>query len=897
MRSRLFGSLGSLLLLVACGAPPVPQGPAKAAAPAKANANAAPMPAPAAPKLRLPAGVRSLRNAATLTIVPTRETFDGVIRLDVELAGPTSVLWLNADGLTLHEAHAQVGKETVPATIVPGGPSFVGLVFARSVTGPAAIHVTYQGKLSSTDLDGASRQLEDGQAYVFTHFEPLAARRVFPCFDEPSYKAPWQLTLRVKPGDTAVSNTPIVASTEEKDGFTAVRFAETKPLPSYLVAFAVGPFGYVDAGKVGATPVRIVVPRGKETWARFAVTSTPPVLALLEKYFGSPYPYEKLDLIAVPLFGGAMENPGLVTYRQSLILAKPGAESTGFRRAFASVNAHELAHQWFGDLVTTAWWDDLWLNEAFATWMTPKIIDQYRPEWGASTSRVLSASGAMRSDSLVSARRIRQPIDSEGDIKNAFDAITYQKGAAVIGMFERWIGPEAFQRGVQRYMREHAHGTATSQDFLGAISAEAGRDVRAPFATFLDRAGVPLVRAEVTCGSAPTVTFSQRRYLPSGSAGGEPETPWQIPVCARTGSGAKEHRECTLLSTERRAVALTSCPDWVLPNDHATGYYRAGYPSAGLAAIGKHLTRLDPAEKIALAGDVNASVRAGQADMGAFLELVPALAADSDVHVVESVLWPVAAMRDTPIVSGATRPAYAAFVRRAFGARAAALGLRSRPGEDEETRWIRPGLVEVVADHGEDAALRAECARLARAWLGDKGAVEPELVGTVLAIAARFGDRALFDGLARVAKTAQDRVDRDRAIAALGQVQDPALVRAALALVLDPELDARESVRILWGLTRLPAQTAPLAYAFLVEHFDALVARLPRDTAAGFPSVGAALCDEGRRAEIEAFFAPRAARYVGGPRLYAQALESLHLCHTYRVAQEPKVTAFFAQKR
>lgn len=892
------GAFPALAALVACAGVQAPPSPA-ALPPSAPSAPLASGATPPPPALRLPAGVRSVRNAATLTVVPSREVFEGEMTLELEVTAPLSLLWLNADGLTLREAHAGAGDARVKATVVQGGAGFVGLAFARPLAGRATVHIAYEGKLSSTDLDGASRQVEDGRPYVFTHFEPLAARRVFPCLDEPSYKAPWQLTLRVKPGDTAVSNTPILSSEEGKDGFTTVRFAETKPLPSYLIAFAVGPFAYVDVGKVGTIPVRIVVPHGKEDWARFAVASTPPVLSELEKYFGGPYPYEKLDLIAVPLFGGAMENPGLVTYRQSLILARPGTESTGFRRAFASVNAHELAHQWFGDLVTTAWWDDLWLNEAFATWMTPKIIDAFRPEWGASVRRASSANGAMRTDSLTSARQIRQPITTNDDIKNAFDTITYQKGAAVIGMFERWVGPEVFQRGVRRYMREHAHGVATSADFLAAISAEAGRDVSAPFATFLDRPGVPLVEAEVSCAGKPELRLFQSRYLPTGSRGDRRETPWQVPVCARVGgrkAGAAEERACTLLTTQEGAIPLSACPAWAVPNDRASGYYRVGHGPEGLGALGVHLDRLDAAEKVALAGDVNAAVRAGKADFGAFLDLVPALAKDADVQVVEAALWPVAAMRDTPLVTKATRRAYADFVQRSFGARARSLGLHAKPNEDENTRWLRPGLVEVVADQGEDAKLRAECAKLAKAWLTDKNAIEPELVGTVLAIAARFGDKALFDALVREAKTTKDRQDRDRAIAALGQFQEPALVSASLALMLDPSLDARETVRLLWSATRLP-ETVPLAYAFLTEHFDALVARLPRDAAAGFPALGAAFCDDARKGELEAFFGPRAPRYVGGPRLYAQALESLHLCHTFRVAQEPKVTAFFSKKR
>lgn len=902
MRRPSFVLPGMLALLVSgiasCADKPseTPPRPVASSAPSASSAQVPAEKGPS-PKLRLPDNARPTRVSATLTVVPSRDTFEGEMRMDVELRTPVSVLWLEADGLTLGTASANVAGETSNASIVSGHPGFVGLSFDRPLpAGPAKVRISYAGKLSSTEVEGASKQIEGGEPYVFTHFEPLAARRVFPCFDEPSYKVPWQLTLRVKKGDSAVSNTSPIAVEEGADGFTSYRFAETKPLPSYLIAFAVGPFGYVDAGKVGKTPVRIVVPRGKESWARFAAESTKPVLERLESYFGSPYPYDKLDLIAVPMFGGAMENPGLVTYRQSLILSKPGMASTGFRRAFASVNAHELAHQWFGDLVTTAWWDDLWLNEAFATWMTPKIVDGYRPDWGFAANRAAAANGAMRTDSLVSARAIRQPIASEDDIHNAFDGITYQKGAAVIAMFERWVGPEVFQKGVQRYLREHAHGTATARDLLSALSAESGKDVAGPFETFLERPGVPRVETSLTCAASAKLGLSQSRYLPLGSSGATDAAPWKIPVCARFGAGKKVERACTLLEGKEGALALPFCPEWVVPNDEASGYYRTARSPADLAHLVGHLDGTSPAERISLAGDVLASARSEGGNLADFLSLVPALAKDSDVHVVDAALGPVASLRDVPLVDEGNRAAYAAFVRRAFGDRAKKLGLKSKPGEDEETRWIRPSLVEIVADQGEDPTLRAACTKLAKAWISDKDAVEPELQGTVLSVAAAFGDRALFDALVGEAKHAKERVDRDRAIWALGQFREPSLAKAALALMLDPELDARDTVRILWGVARTPAGV-PLAFAFLNAEMDALVARLPRDWAAGFPGVGAAFCDERKRAEVEALFRPRASRFVGGPRLLDQALENLHLCHVYRTTQAPRVSAFFAKSK
>ena len=858
----------------------------------------------APPGIFLPRAIWPKKNLATLTVDPARDTFDGEMTIELDVREPTNVVWLNREDLTIARAELTISGASSTGTslaIVDGGPGRVGLVSQEPIpVGAATLRVLYKGILSETEVDGASRQVESGAPYVFTHFEPLAARRVFPCFDEPAFKSPWQLTLRVKKGDKAVSNTPILSETEEKDGFFAVRFAETKPLPSYLVAFAVGPFGFVDVGPVGKkkTPTRIVVPRGKEAWATFAKESTGPVLSLLEDYFGEGYPYEKLDLIAVPLFGGAMENPGLVTYRQSLILAKPGQESTGFRRAFASVNAHELSHQWFGDLVTTETWDDLWLNEAFATWMTPKIIEKFRPEWDIPTQRAASANGAMRADSLVTARAIRQPITSNDDIKNAFDGITYQKGAATIAMFERWVGPDVFQKGVRRYMREHAHRTAKAADFLGAVSAEAGRDVATPFQTFLTRPGVPVLATEVHCdGKGPRLSLRQSRYVPLGADAPKTATdPWQIPVCARASDGKKESASCTLLAGAEGEVALPTCPRWVLPNDGGSGYFRTAPAAKDLKALLGGFSKLTPAEKIVTTNDVSAAVRAGSLEMGAVLELVPTLARDENVHVRDLAVQIAGGLRDGGLVARAELPAYTAWVRKLFGELAKKNGAKALAGEGEEAKWARASVLELVADQGGDTALRAECTNLAKAWLADRGAVEPEVLGVVLGVAAAYGDAALFDAYLAEAKRASDRVDRERLVWALGSFREPTLHARALGLVLSKDLDARESVRILFASLRLPETTAR-AYTFLTEQLDAIVARLPRDYGAGFPQVGAALCDTEKANLIEGFFAERSKRFVGGPRQLAQSLEGMRQCGTTKARALPHVATFFRAMR
>ncbi|APR79905.1 Membrane alanine aminopeptidase N [Minicystis rosea] len=528
-----------VLLAAACSAEPLP--PVEAPPPATATAAA---PAPSPPTLRLPKTAAPVRYAATITIGAARGTIDGVVDIDLTIAEPTSIVWLNATEISVREAYLSVGGRKLSARVVPDGDDFVGFAFTESVpAGAARLHVAYGGKISDKDDRGVFEEKEDGASYVFSQFENTEARRAFPCFDEPSYKVPWQLTLRVPEGDVALSNTPSLSETKE-DGMKVVRFAETKPLPSYLVAFAVGPFDVVDAGSAGKnkTRIRIATPKGRTARAAYAVKTAPQLLDRLEAYFGTPYPYEKLDLAAVPhlISFGAMENAGLITCSERLLLARSEEETPRFQQGFVAVTAHEMAHQWFGDLVTMAWWDDVWLNEAFATWMEDKILVPFKPEWRWEIARAQSTSGAMNGDALVSARRIRQAITSNDDIQNAFDDITYNKGAAVIGMFESYVGEERFRRGVQRYLGAHQHGNATSADFLAAVGAETSAEIGPAFTTFLDQPGVPLVRAELACtpgkkGEA-RLSLSQQRYLPAGSPGSS-EASWQIPVCYRWGRG------------------------------------------------------------------------------------------------------------------------------------------------------------------------------------------------------------------------------------------------------------------------------------------------------------------------------------------------------------------------
>jgi len=886
---------------------------AAAAPPGAAPQTADATPSSGAPTLRLPDTVRPTAYDVALTVVPTEERFDGRITITVDLRVPSKVVWLNASGLEVRTATVNGAA----AKVLPGGSDFIGIQSAQPLpAGRATLVLDYSGAISSKNEYGLFKQKEGADWYSFTQFEPVDARRVFPCFDEPSFKVPWKLRLKVKRQDLAVSNTPAVSEKIEGD-YKIVQFAETKPLPSYLVAFAVGPFDAVDAGVVGAkgkkqTPVRIIVPRGRSVEARFAKEVTSQIVNQLEDYFGIPYPYEKLDCLDVPVFSGAMENPGLVTFGQPIILSVPEKETVHFHHMYTDIAAHEFAHQWFGDLVTTSWWDDIWLNEAFATWMTNRLIENWKPERHMATERAADTARAMRDDSLVSARRIREAIVAKDDIANAFDGITYEKGAAVIDMFENWVGRDAFRAGVNRYLTKYAHKNATADQFLAAVFEGERAPVSGAFGTFLNQPGVPLVTASLRCdaGQAPTLALSQERYFPVGSDG-KRDASWQIPVCARYPGKKGEATSCTLLSQAQGELALSetsSCPAWVNANGDDHGYYRVHYQGDLLAKLlaprSGGAVRITPAEKVGLMSDLSALVRTSKVPYDEALAAVPKLASDPITQVTRSTISLVDGLREADLYPESLRAKYARFVRDTYGARAKKLGFVPRAGEDEEVRLLRPRLLALVADHGEDPALQAEAKTLAVRWLQDRQGgkvVDPEVVETVLAIAAATGDRAMFDRMLAAARATSGRFERNQILEAMGHFRDPNVLRAALALTLSDDFDARESIFMLRGAQKTSA-TREIAYDFLKQNYDALVARLPGDAGAfGFGAwlpemVGGSFCDESHAADLEGFFHERSAHFTGGPRLLAQTVESVKLCSAYRSLQEPNVTAFL-QKR
>ncbi len=900
MRLPPFPSLLLAGLLAACTAPQSvpdsepPPPPAQASAPAPEPAAVTP------PPLRLPTTVRPTGYTVELSMDPKAPIFQGVMEIALEVAEPTSVLWLHGKALTVKEASLTQGGASIAVKALPGSEDVLGFSLARALAqGPASLRITYEGVASTREVEGAFRAEELGEWYIFTQFEPMGARRVFPCFDEPAFKVPWQLTFHVPAGSVAVTNTPQLSEQARPEGGRTLRFARTQPLPSYLIAFGVGPFEFVEAAPSGRNkvPTRIITPKGRAAEAAYAAKVTPEILARLEDYFDMPYPYEKLDTLAVTLLGGAMEHPGLITFNSELVLAKEAEDTLMRQRGFSGTQVHEIAHQWFGNLVTLAWWDDLWLNESFATWITPRMIEGWQPTWDAPVQRVQGRSWALETDSLATARRIRQPIEHAGDIRSAFDGITYGKGAAVLTMTEEWLGREVFRRGIQRYLRAHAGGNATARDFLAALSAEAGKDVGQVLGTFLDQGGAPIVSAALDCsGPTPKVALMQRRYLPVGSKGETART-WRVPLCVRYGVGAKAGRACTVLEGEKAELPLPeakSCPEWLYPNAEGAGYFRAQVSSEALRRLLKVAdTRLTRSERVALLGDARALAKTGALPAGDALALAARFAEDRD-RLVFSASLELLDVVDRRMLSKERRADYARFLRDTYGPRARKLGFTPRAGEDEDTRLLRPRLMDLAGRWGGDPKLVAEARKLAGRWMEDRRAVSPDLVHSVLTIASKHAGAEFAPRFLAALKGEEERKVRKDLLGALGSVSDPGLVRQQLRMVLDPSTDAREVMFMMYGPAQDP-DTREAVLAFVKENYDALAARVPEAFVGNLAWVGGSFCDAEHRQEVADFFTERNARTPTGPRILSQVLERMELCMAMKEAQGASIDAFLTK--
>ena len=803
---------------------------------------------------RLGHDVVPVSQAIVLDLDPRKPDYTGSIEVVLNVRRQVSSFSLHAEAIDVRKATIAPANTTIDPMPLTVTASRDGQIEAKAPQPLAPGRYTLVMEFHNdfdTQAKGLYRLQTGGAWYAFTQFEAVDAREAFPCWDEPSFKIPYQFTLTVPTGQMALANTPEERTVESGDRKTTV-FKPSRPLPSYLLAVAVGPF---EATPVPGTsiPTRIIGVAGSSAFAGNAIAATPPILAALERYFGSRYPYEKLDLIAVPEYWyGAMENPGLITFLDRSLLLDAATANSHVRKRLAVYLAHEIAHMWFGDLVTMAWWDDLWLNESFATWMEQKILIELFPEYNEAVDQVRSAQGVMGLDALLTTRAMRQPIQSVDSLLQSADALAYAKGAAVLNMVESWLGPEAFRAGVLEYLKAHTDGNATANDLWSALSKASKQDVKGMLSSFLDQAGVPLVSAELLPGNK--VKLSQTRFLAAGVKPPKPQA-WRIPVALRYPVGESTRVQRVMLGATDQVAVLESrqTPAWVYPNADAAGYYRWSVPAPMLDKLAANASRaLNVRERVGFLGEVQALLAAGRLPGDAALKTLSAFASDDDPEVVSGVVDGLAKIRET-FFAERDDAAFAPFVQRTLAPALARIGPLPLAGEPPAVTRLRPNLYDMLADAGRDEDVLATLEGLGRKYLADRSSVDPSMINVAVSSLAIRGDAALFDTYQQRFETSKIPEERRLFLSSLGNFRNPALVDRALAYVFVGPMRPQELFTIPQTMGQVPSSRAKL-WAWAVARYDEIAARIPADYMVFMPYFAGG-CSTQRLDAAKAFFA------------------------------------------
>jgi aminopeptidase N len=849
---------------------------------------------------RLPGGVTPSHYDLSFDVDLANARFTGTETIRVDLAQPTRTIVLNAAEITFRDVTIETGptKQTATVALNEERQTATFTVPRQLPAGPAQIHITYGGILNDK-LRGFYLSTENSQRIAVTQLEATDARRAFPGFDEPAFKATFDISLTIDARDSAISNGRVIADTPVAGGARhTVRFSTTPKMSSYLVAMAVGRFSCIG-GSADGTPIRICGIEGKQEMGRIALDMAQQVLKFYNTYFAIKYPFGKLDVLAVPDFAaGAMENTAAIFYRERDLLVDSKDASLTVRKRIASVIAHEMAHQWFGDLVTMQWWDDIWLNEGFANWMESRPLAAIRPDWNISVDEALDNQAALGLDALKTTHAVHATVDTPAQIDEAFDGITYQKGAAVLRMIENYLGPDTFRRGVNAYLQAHAYGNATSQDFWAAMAEASGKPVERIMPTFINQAGAPLLEVSLSCiDNRSSIDISQQRFfLDPALAGASPTRSserWQIPVCIKTGTPGAGG--CDLIADNRQTLSLGNrCVPWAFVNAGAQGYYRTAYSPEMLRALAPRVQEaLTPPERLSLAGDEWTLVRAGRHSAADYLTLASGFAMEHTNGVLSAIADRFETI-DQYLTTPDSRPQLRRFVRELFSPLFQEIGFTSTAVDSDERRALRATLIQTLGATGEDPQVAASARAALDRALGGGPALDPTLARAMIGVAARHGDAPLFDAILSSAERSTSGDEKYRYLYALAQFTDPALVDRALAYSLTSKLRSQDTASF---LARFLGEEAarPRAWAFMKANWTALepkVAIFGGDTT--LTSALGSFCDAAARDDIKAFFAQHP--LPSASRTLTQTLERIDNCISLRASQMGKVAEFLQRR-
>jgi aminopeptidase N len=846
---------------------------------------------------RLPIDVRPDHYDLAFDVDLGRARFEGTETIRVRLSEPATRVVLHSLDIDIHEVTIAGDGATQKARVAldPAAETATLSVHRTIPAGVATIHLRFTGVLNDK-LRGFYLSRTNGRSYAVTQLESTDARRTFPCFDEPAMKATFAVTLTIARRDTAISNGALLSDMPGPGPSRhTLRFATTPRMSSYLVAMAVGDFECLE-GAADKVPIRVCATPGKRELGHVALDMAKDVLTFYNRYYDIPYPFGKLDMVAVPDFAaGAMENTAAIFYRETDLLADERTASLSAIKNIASVVAHEVAHQWFGDLVTMRWWDDLWLNEGFATWMETRPLAARHPEWDLAVDEALDNQAALDLDALGSTRPIHSSAETPAEIEETFDAIAYQKGAAVLRMIENYVGHQAFRRGVNAYLSRHAYASATSEDFWTAIAAVSGEPVDRILPTFVNQPGVPLVEVSLACqGAGTTLTVRQRRFFLDSTRPDASQTgaTWQIPICVKQQDGADA---VCIVASDRgpNGLSLPGCAPWVFVNAGAQGYFRTAYPPEMLRALAPVIeTSLTAPERLSIAGDEWALVRAGRHTVADYLTLAAGFGRERSGGVLTEIVGRLAFIHDY-IATDALRPRFEAFIRTLLRAQFDEVGLLTANGDTDDRRALRSAVVYALGTTGNDPDVIAGARSLVDRALSGGAALDPTTANAMLRVAARRGDRALFDALIAAAEHARDPEEYHRYLGTLASVENPSLVQRGLERALTDEIRRQDTSLYLQGFLANRATNAR-AWAFVKQHWATL---LPKISIAGADaSLVASLssfCDASARDDIKSFFA--AHRLPSASRTLDQTVERINNCITLRETQTPALAQWLGR--
>ncbi|MBX9952323.1 MAG: M1 family metallopeptidase [Candidatus Obscuribacterales bacterium] len=849
---------------------------------------------PTADSFRLPRSVTP--ESYTLSIDPDLEkgTFKGSESIVIDAAQTVNRIYLNSQGLAIESAELffdndkQSGKPAASVTFAKSE-QVVTFILSKPVeAGKYKLNIAFSGRMNDKLCGFYKVKARDTEGHSFTlgatQMEPTDARRMFPCFDEPDFKASFKLKVTVDQGNTAISNSSVAREIRQKGSSKRIiEFAPTPKMSTYLVALLVGPFSSTPPVVANSIPIRVWAVKGSEKLGIFARNQAAKMMPYFLNYFAQPYAGTKLDLIAIPEFeAGAMENLGAITFREETLLIDEKNASVASQKRVSEVVAHEMAHLWFGDLVTMKWWDDLWLNEAFATWMAEKTVDFVRPDWQTWEFFTLDRLSVMETDELMSTRPIHCEVRNPLEAIEMFDGITYSKGASILRMLETYLGEKVFQAGVQNYMREHKFANATTADLWNSLQAVSQKPVSDIMYAWVHSPGFPVIEAQRK-EDATTIRLAQSRFVMDAAARSKPENAnalWAVPITWRllNHEQADAGRLNFLLSS--KTAPMVDLPKEQVPllNAKAAGYYRVNYPENWLRSIlAAGLDKLSVTERMSLLSDQWTLMYAGLSSVSSYFRLFDEYEKQDDPQLIEMRVECLDRLYG--LLDAKSLPSFEKYVRNHLGATAAKFGWSSKPHESDLVRSARADVLLAMGTIGQDPQTIAHARKQFNAYLADPKKAEPDLLDPIFKIVAFNGDAKDYqklDNLWRTAKTPEDRV---RSMMSLPYFRKPELIDRALNFSLGNEIRLQDSPKLLANILSTPHGRQP-GFKFIKDNFAVIKKRLPTPAVPHVVSSLESMCTVQDEKDLVQFLATNP--IPAGRKRIQQALETVHNRASFR---------------